>query len=108
MALRRNLEVKVPWPDLESARRVLLRIEARCEGSQRQTDVYLHANAGRLKLRRIDGQPALLIWYDRPNHSGTRTSNFYLAPVADADLLEATLTAALGVRGRVEKSREVW
>ena len=106
--LRRNLEVKIRWPECDATRQVLGRLEARCEGVQRQSDIFFHATAGRLKLRRIEGRPAVLIWYDRPNHSGARTSAFYLTPVADADLLEATLTAAVGVRGRVDKSREVW
>jgi predicted adenylyl cyclase CyaB len=104
---RRNLEVKARYPELDAARAVCQQVGARPEGVQVQTDVYFHVPRGRLKLRRIEGQPAVLIWYDRPDEAGTRASDYYLTPVSDADLLEATLTAALGVRWRVHKRRDV-
>jgi predicted adenylyl cyclase CyaB len=105
---RQNLERKFRWPDLDAARRALLQLGAVCEGTQVQTDTYFRVAAGRLKLRIIEGLPSVLIWYDRPDIAGDRTSSYYLTPVADADLLEATLRAALGLRGVVHKRREVF
>ncbi|MGK3856667.1 class IV adenylate cyclase, partial [Enterococcus faecium] len=63
---------------------------------------------GRLKLREIDGQAAVLIWYDRPDHDAARLSKYHLVPVADPAALKAALTDALGVRGEVRKRREIY
>src|SRR5579872_5198277 len=105
---RRNLERKARCDDLAAARVALRELGARSEGVQEQTDTFFHARAGRLKLRRIEGQPAVLIWYDRPDAVTVRPSAYYLVPVSDAALLRAALAAGLGVRGEVRKRREVW
>jgi adenylate cyclase, class 2 len=105
---RYNLERKVRWPDQAAALAILHQLGAVREGTQVQTDTYFPVPTGRLKLRVIQGHPAVLIWYDRPNLVGDRTSAYYLTPVPDAPLLEATLRAALGVRGVVHKRREVF
>src|SRR5262249_50856778 len=63
---------------------------------------------GRLKLREIEGRPAVLIWYERPDNTPARSSHYHLVPVADAAALKATLSAALGVRGTVSKRREIY
>ena len=67
MTPRRNLERKFRCQDLDAVRGMLPAVTARREGVQLQTDTYFHARAGRLKLREIDGEPAVLIWYDRPD-----------------------------------------
>ena len=71
-------------------------------------DVFFHVPHGRLKLRRIRtgaDEEAELIWYQRPDGEGPRTSNYQRVPVPDPDALEAALGGALGVRGRVVKER---
>jgi predicted adenylyl cyclase CyaB len=105
---RRNLERKIPCADLGAARAALERLGARREGVQAQTDTYFPVRAGRLKLREIAGQEAVLIWYARPDEATARLSTYYLVPVADADSLRVALMAALGVRGEVRKRREVY
>ena len=107
-AARHNLERKSRDADLDAARRVLAGLGAMCEGTQEQRDTYFCCAAGRLKLRRIDGTLAELIWYDRPDDDGLRTSTYRRVPVPDADALHAALGSALGVRGEVRKRREVW
>lgn len=105
---RRNLERKARCADLATAAAALHELGARREGVQEQTDTFFFARAGRLKLRVIEGQPAVLIWYDRPDTTAVRSSAYHLVPVADAGLLRAALAAALGVRGEVRKRRDVW
>lgn len=105
---RRNLERKTRCDDLTTARTTLRELGARREGVQEQTDTFFRARAGRLKLRTIEGQPAVLIWYDRPDAAAVRPSAYYLVPVSDAALLGAALAAGLGLRGEVRKRREVW
>jgi len=81
---------------------------AQHEGLQQQTDTYFRVPAGRLKLRVIEGKPAVLIGYHRPDEPGVRGSDYYLVPVPDPELLLLALRAALGVRGTVRKQRDIW
>jgi adenylate cyclase, class 2 len=106
--LRHNLERKAPCADLGAARAALERLGARREGVQAQTDTYFPVRNGRLKLREIAGQEAVLIWYARPDDAAARLSTYHLVRVADPDSLRAALIAALGVRGEVHKRREVY
>jgi adenylate cyclase, class 2 len=104
---RRNLERKFRCRDLNAVRAVLPALGTRYGEIQLQTDTYFHARAGRLKLREIDGEPATLIAYDRPDAATAKLSAYHLVPVADGTLLRIALTAALGERGVVRKRREI-
>jgi predicted adenylyl cyclase CyaB len=105
--LRRNLEIKARHADLVAAREAVRRLGARETAVEVQTDTYFRVPQGRLKLRAIEGQPAVLIWYDRPDNQGTRLSAYYLVPVPDPTGMKAALAAALGVRGEVHKRRGI-
>jgi predicted adenylyl cyclase CyaB len=106
--IRQNLERKCRLADLASARREALQIGAHFHADESQTDTYFHVAHGRLKLREIDGQPAVLIAYDRPDAVAARLSRYYLVPAPDPAGLKAALTAALGVRGVVRKRRAIY
>src|SRR5258708_1706900 len=108
MTPRRNLEHKFRCHDLDAVRAALPPLAPRPAGVQLQTDTYFHSRAGRLKLREIDGEPAVLIWYDRSDAATAKLSTYHLVPVADAASLHTALTAALGVRGVVRKRREIF
>jgi adenylate cyclase class IV len=102
-----NLEMKFRCPALEAARSAVLQLVGR-PLLERQTDTFFRVPYGRLKLREIYGQPAVLIWYDRPNQTEARISSYHLMPMPDPVALKAALTAALGVRGVVRKRREIY
>jgi predicted adenylyl cyclase CyaB len=106
--LRHNLEIKARHADLAGARDRLLQFGAKFAGLEAQTDTYFRVPHGRLKLREIDGQSAVLIWYERPDRASARSSHYHLVPVADAAGLRSALSAALGVRGTVCKRREIY
>jgi adenylate cyclase, class 2 len=105
--VRRNLELKARHTDLAAARAVALGLAARTAGIEEQTDTYFRAANGRLKLREIAGQPAVLIFYERPDEVAARRSDYLLVPVPEPGLLRSALAAALGVRGVVRKRREI-
>jgi len=107
MSPNRNIELKAQCRDLKSARDLALGIGARDAGVLVQTDTYFHVANGRLKLREIESHHAELIWYDRPNHSDSRASNYHLVPIPDPALLKISLAAAVGVRGQVKKCRQL-
>ncbi len=106
-APRRNLELKARHADLPAARTAALSLGARPAGIELQTDTYFHVPHGRLKLRVIDGQSAVLIWYERPDRATARLSAYHLVPVPDPTALTAALGGALRVRGEVKKRREI-
>lgn len=106
--LCRNVEMKATLADIDKARAAAELLGAESHGVLRQRDTYFHVASGRLKLRETDGDRAELIWYDRPDHSGTRASHYYRVPVPDPDLLKDALRAAVGVRVVVNKCRELY
>lgn len=104
----RNIELKARLRDIESARKTAAAIATEHPGTQHQIDTYFHCRRGRLKLREIEGQPAQLIWYARPDEQGPKASDYLLVPVGDAPFLKSALTAAMGVAGVVDKRREIF
>jgi predicted adenylyl cyclase CyaB len=72
-----------------------------------QTDTFFNAPSGRLKLREIKHGCAELIAYDRPDHAGPKLSSYVCCPCSDPRSLHEALTRSLGVRGVVEKHRQV-
>ncbi len=107
-SLRTNLEIKARLRDLAAARTVAARLASAPPELQQQTDTYFQAPHGRLKLREINGSAAQLIWYARPDETAAKVSRYHLIEVANPAALRAVLDAALGVRCRVEKRREVY
>ena len=107
-APKRNIELKAWLASLEAAAAVAQRLATNHLGVQRQTDTYFHCRHGRLKLREIDGQAAQLIWYQRPDQSGPKASDYRLTAVAEPEALKQTLAAACGVLVVVGKRREIY
>jgi adenylate cyclase class IV len=103
----RNIELKARCNDLAAALAALSPLMPADTGIQHQIDTYFHVPNGRLKLREIVGVRAELIWYDRSNQAAIRKSDYRLTPISHPADLKASLAAALGVRGKVEKHRHV-
>jgi len=102
-----NIELKARLADLDAARTTAQAVATKRLGTQHQVDTYFHCRDGRLKLRQIDGLSAQLIWYARADQPGPKASDYRLVPIANPETLKTALTAALGVRGVVEKRREI-
>jgi predicted adenylyl cyclase CyaB len=102
----RNIEIKA-----RVFNRRHLRDYMRLHGSQQQVqhqrDVFFNAPRGRLKLRCFRDGTGVLVAYDRADQAGPKLSDYTPAPVADAAKCEQALTRSLGVRGIVEKKREI-
>jgi adenylate cyclase, class 2 len=103
-----NLELKARCPNLTAAHEAARALATTGPTVEFQTDTYFRIAEGRLKLREIEGQTAVLIWYDRPNDHDPRFSAYRRAPVADAASVKAVLAGALGVRGEVRKRRTIY
>jgi predicted adenylyl cyclase CyaB len=77
-------------------------------GCQIQQDTYFHCRAGRLKLRTIEGRPAQLVSYTRPDRTDVALSRYHLVDVPDPAALEEALAATLGIWVVVRKRREIF
>jgi predicted adenylyl cyclase CyaB len=78
------------------------------EATLRQVDTYFVVPTGRLKLREVEGRRAQLVYYERPDLPDVKASRVLLANIEDGSGLRALLSAALGVKATVAKSREIW
>jgi predicted adenylyl cyclase CyaB len=114
MQQKLNLELKHFCDDFRKVRQVLTSIGAEKEEIKKQKDYFFNTpklqgkTNPRLKLR-IEGEKKTLIYYERPAFSaGTDTQSVVeILNISDVHTLPF-LEKALGVRGVVEKTREVW
>jgi predicted adenylyl cyclase CyaB len=73
-----------------------------------QVDTFFRTDKGRLKLRELAAGAAQLIYYERPDQSGPKRSDFNIFATRDAPTLKTVLALALGIRGTVEKVRYLY
>jgi len=103
-----NIEIKVKCEDLQRAENIAKKVGAKFESSIHQQDTYFIIKKGRLKLREISTGVNQLIYYNRPNEAGPKTSEYYIYPVEASGQLKKMLGAALGIWKTVEKERVVY
>jgi len=104
-----NIEIKARITSEQTGR---IRSEARARSSrepevQLQRDTFYRAPSGRLKLRELGDGTGELIAYERPDRAGPKHSSYVVSPCANPGSLHAALARSVGVRGVVEKRREV-
>lgn len=102
-----TVEIKARCPDMARARRLIQGWGAKLLGRETQIDVFYRVPNGRLKLRTSSAE-RLLIGYQRPDTAGPKHCVVDLYPVEHPEMLDAVLTARLGVRIVVRKDRERW
>lgn len=107
-AFRQNVELKAKLHDLNQARALAQQLGARHSATLHQCDTYFRVSRGQLKLRETQNESAVLIWYERPAHKFARVSTYYLTPIPEPTPLKESLRLALGVRGQIIKTRELW
>jgi adenylate cyclase class IV len=106
--MARNVEIKARVRDVAA---LVARAAAIAEsGPQRidQDDTFFACAHGRLKLRQFSPERGELIHYFRANSAGPRVSNYHIVPTAAPDALRDTLAAAMGIAGRVIKTRQLY
>lgn len=102
-----NVEIKARCAGHEPIRRALRQREADFIGKDHQVDTYFQTGWGRLKLREgtIENN---LIWYQREDHSGPRTSHCMLYKTEAGSILKEMLEQAMGILVVVDKEREIY
>jgi adenylate cyclase class 2 len=102
-----NVEIKAICNDLEKIRQILLERNAKFIGLDHQVDTYFRSSSGRLKLREGNIENNL-IWYQRPDQAGPKTSHCVLYKTEKDSALKAILHDAMGVMVVVDKEREIY
>jgi len=73
-----------------------------------QDDTFFHCANGRLKLRDFGDDRGELIFYQRADQAGPKTSHYAITPTADPAGLRSALRQAWGEAGRVRKRRTLY
>ena len=73
-----------------------------------QDDTFFACERGRLKLRAFSEREGQLIFYERPDTGAPKLSAYVIAPTSDPNALREALARAVGVVGRVKKTRTLF
>ena len=106
--MAQNVEIKARLHDRRRVEAALAELRAAGPTELRQVDVFFPTPSGRLKLRTINEAAGELIFYDRPDRPGPKTSDYVIAPVPDPAALRQALSRAYGERAVVEKVRTLY
>jgi predicted adenylyl cyclase CyaB len=74
----------------------------------RQEDFFFNCDNGRLKLRVFSPQKGELIFYNRKNESGPKTSEYFITGTNEPDRLLEVLGKSYGIYGIVRKTRKLF
>ncbi len=102
-----NVEIKAKSNNSSFVRQYLKDHNAEFKGLDEQTDTYFNVNNGRLKLREGNIENNL-IFYNRINQPGPKSSHFHLVKVGDAKGLKEVLEKSCGTKMIVKKRREIY
>jgi len=106
---KKLVEIKAAYDNLDKARAVLEKLEAKFLGSFKQVDTYFNVKRGRLKLREVEGaRAAQLIYYQRQNLKGPKESDVVIVETPDANEMKDIMDAVFGIKVVVEKRRDVY
>ncbi len=103
-----NVEIKARCSDPDKIRKLLHEKRADFKGKDHQIDTYFQIPEGRLKLRQgsIENN---LIYYQRTNQAGPKTSHIELFPVTEqSEVLKTILAKTIEIRCVVDKQREIY
>ncbi len=102
-----NIEIKAKCSNQDKIRRYLESQQADFKGVDHQVDTYFNVPKGRLKLREGDIEN-YLIYYDRSDKIGPKSSKVTLFAVEPGTTIKKVLTDSLGVLVVVDKKREIY
>lgn len=100
-----NVEIKARVDNLEELKQIACHLSGSGPTVIPQEDIFFNATNGRLKLRKLQGVPAQLVFYDRKDESGPKLSEYNITEITDPESLQETLSKALGIKGKVKKTR---
>ena len=102
-----NVEIKARCGNQDRIKDILTECNADFRGKDHQVDTYFSVSAGRLKLREGEIENNL-IYYERPDKSGPKTSRCILYPTEKDSPLKQILENSMGIMVVVDKQREIY
>ena len=103
--MARNVEIKARARRLAEITAVAKTFSAGLPEIAEQTDVFFRTSKGRLKLRILSPTHGKLIYYDRPDQPGPKTSTYSISTTDEPLSLRTVLTEAYGEEIVVRKFR---
>ncbi len=100
-----NIEIKARIGNLSLLRERAERLSQTHAELLLQEDSFFCVPKGRLKLRVLGSARGELIYYEREDLAGPKSSHYLLFPTSDPAALRAVLEASLGLLGIVRKQR---
>lgn len=102
-----NFEFKAKISNIDAAEKKLQGLQPVFRGEDHQTDTYFKVPQGRLKLREGHIENAL-IYYEREDRFGAKSSQVLLYEHPPDPALKAILTKANGIKAVVDKKRRIY
>lgn len=103
--MARNIELKAHIDSIDKITPKALVIATEEPTELHQDDPFFQCENGRLKLRTFNERQGELIFYQRADQAGPKTSFYLISRTSEPDTLREVLTAAHGILGRVIKHR---
>ena len=102
-----NIEFKASTNNLAALEALLQQRNPLFVGEDHQIDTYFYVQSGRLKLREGNIENAL-IYYERENKAGAKSSHVLLYQHQTDKTLKEILTKTLGIKAVVDKRRKIY
>ena len=106
--MARNVEIKARIHDLKYCVSKAERLSGAEPEIIRQEDTFFNCENGRLKLRILSKDNGVLIFYNRPDATGPKTSEYYISSTHEPDRLLDVLERSYGSCGKVKKTRKLY
>ncbi len=100
-----NIEIKALVHDMTRLKAQVTAISDTAGEHIPQEDIFFHSPHGRLKLRILAPDRGQLIYYDRPDQTGPKQSDYFITNTAEPETLTDVLSRTYGIRGIVRKIR---
>jgi predicted adenylyl cyclase CyaB len=106
--MARNIEIKARVSNIEILAEKVARLADHGPVEIFQDDTFFTCPNGRMKLRAFSDTAGELIFYQRPNQSGPKESNYIISRVTELVKLKEVLTKGYGQVGHVRKHRTLF
>ena len=106
--MSRNIEIKASAPDLQALESHVREIADSGPEVIDQDDTFFRCDTGRLKLRQLSNNHGELIFYQRADVTGPKSSFYLKTETGDPEGLRQALDLAYGKIGRVKKRRVLY
>lgn len=103
-----NIEIKASLDNISSCIDTAKSLSGSDPEVIKQEDYFFSCENGRLKLRIFSSSKGELIFYNRKNDSGPKTSEYFISETNEPNRLLQLLEKSYGIRGVVKKTRKLF